>query len=229
MAKYRIGQKVGNECYCRSGVWHPMCCNTQSSFAPTTTTTGITSASGTLFAEKTDTFLFTAPFVARKFVFSGQSNNPQMKSFQVGDIAKARPTVDLGKNNHLVTIDGFDISAARIEYLSPKELQDSIEKSNNLEKMMNPKLSATREATAATQNAGDTPITKNSTGPQPQRDVTEGGWMTMLFPGNGGANARIFVRFFIFLIIVAIIIALSIYAYRNKGNIKNYINNTKAA
>ena len=217
MAKYRIGQKVGNECYCRSGVWHPMCCNTQSSFSPTTTTTGITSASGTLFAEKTNTFLFTAPFVARKFVFSGQSNNPQMKSFQVGDIAKARPTVDLGKNNHLVTIDGFDISAARIEYLSPKEIQDSIEKSNNLEKMMNPRLSAESEATAATQNAGDTP--------KPQRDVTEGGWMTMLFPGYGGANARIFVRFLIFLIVVALLI----YAYRNRGNIKNYINNTKAA
>lgn len=215
MAKYQIGQKVGNECYCRSGVWHPMCCNTQSSFAPTTTTTGITSASGTLLAEKTDIFLFTAPFVARKFFFSRQSNNPQMKSFQVGDIAKARPTVDFGKNNHLVTIDGFDISAARIEYLSPKEIQDSIEKSNNLEKMINPRLSATSEATAATQNAGDTPL----------RDVTKGGWLTMLFPGYGGANARIFVRFLIFLIVVALLI----YAYRNRGNIKNYINNTKVA
>jgi hypothetical protein len=203
-----------------------MCYNTQSSFAPTTTTTGITSASGTLFAEKTDTFLFTAPFVARKFVFSGQSNNPQMKSFQVGDIAKARPTVDLGKNNHLVTIDGFDISAARIEYLSPKELQDSIEKSNNLEKMMNPRLSASSEA--ATQNAGDTPTTTQTTqnpGDTVKRDVTEGGWMTMLFPGYGGANGRIFVRFLIFLIVVALLI----YAYRNRGNIKNYINNTKAA
>jgi hypothetical protein len=223
MAKYQIGQKVGKECYCRSGVWHPMCCNTQSSFAPTTTTTGITS--GSLLAQNTDTFLFTAPFVARKFVFSGQSNNSQMKSFQVGDIAKARPTVDFGKNSHLVTIDGFDISSARIEYLSPKELQDSIEKSNNLEKMMNPRLSASSEATAATQNAGDTPITKNSTEPQPQRDVTEGGWMTMLFPGYGGANARVFVRLLIFIIVVALLI----YAYRNRGNIKNYINNTKAA
>jgi hypothetical protein len=223
MAKYKIGQKVGKDCYCREGVWHPTCCNTQSSFAPTTTTTGITS--GALLAEKTDIFLFTAPFVARKFVFSGQSNNSQMKSFQVGDIAKARPTVDFQKNSHLVTIDGFDISAARIEYLSSKELQDSIEKSNNLEKMMNPRLSATSEATAATQNAGDTPITKNSTEPMPQRDVTEGGWMTMLFPGYGGANARVFVRLLIFIIVVALLI----YAYRNRGNIKNYINNTKVA
>lgn len=219
MAKYKIGQKVGNECYCRSGVWHRMCCNTQSSFAPTTTTTGITS--GTLLAQNTDTFLFTAPFVARKFVFNVNAPQTQevkpMKSFQVGDIAKARPKMDFGRNNHLVTIDGFDISAARIVYLSPKELQDSIEKSNNLEKMMNPRLSASSEAVEATQNAGDTPT--------PMRDVTEGGWMTMLFPGYGGANARIFVRFLIFLIVVALLI----YAYRNRGNIKNYLNNTKAA
>lgn len=216
MAKYKIGQKVGNECYCRSGVWHPMCCNTQSSFAPTITTTGITR--GTLLAQNTDTFLFTAPFVAREFTFDRPGTLPRMKSFQVGDIAKAKPTTTFNRDNpRLVTIDGFDISAARIIYLSPKELQDSIEKSNNLEKMMNPRLSASSEATKATQNAGDIPT--------PMRDVTEGGWMTMLFPSDGGAGARVFVRFLIFLIIVALLI----YAYRNRGNIKNFLNNTKAA
>lgn len=65
-------------------------------------------------------------------------------------------------------------------------------------------------------------VKDNTIQKEEQRDVLEGGLLTILFPGGGGANYRLFIRL-IFLIIVVYLIFKYLIPY-----IKNNFLNKKA-
>jgi hypothetical protein len=48
-----------------------------------------------------------------------------------------------------------------------------------------------------------------------QRDVLEGGLLTILFPGGGGANYRLFIRFIFLVVIVYLIFKYAIPYIKN--------------